>query len=189
MPRFRSEKNLNGYHLGARSIQSKFPEILVQNSKDRCGSTRTEFRENWSTFWGGPLFPVGPVGNFGWMDCALRKVVPNLFSPRSPGAPPSLHETIPISLMRGIVRWWNQGRCRGGPPLLFIGQTEAPRAEKIFLTPPPPPLISGSGWPGPSRIWRSGSATVADQYSAALTSIVLTQLTLLPYQRNYSHKK
>ena len=36
----------------ARSIQPKLPEISVQPEK---------FRKNGSTFWGGPIFPVGPV--------------------------------------------------------------------------------------------------------------------------------
>ena len=45
----------------ARSIQPKFPEI---RSKTQCiGSVQPEkFRINGSTFLGGPLFPVGPVG-------------------------------------------------------------------------------------------------------------------------------
>ena len=47
--------------LWARSIQPNFPEISVQNSMDRFGPTG-KFRKNGSTFWGGPLFPVGPVG-------------------------------------------------------------------------------------------------------------------------------
>ena len=43
--------------LWARFIQPKFP---VQNSMDRFGPEK--FRKNWSTFWGGPLFSVGPGG-------------------------------------------------------------------------------------------------------------------------------
>ena len=54
-------------------------------------------------------------------------------------------------------------RCRGGsrggargPAPLFLDQTEAQRVEnKIFET-APLPLISGSGWPPPPFIWRSG---------------------------------
>ena len=35
--------------------------------------------------------------------------------------------------------WWIQGRGPGGlDPLLFLDQTEAQRAEKIFLETPPP---------------------------------------------------
>ena len=46
-----------------------------------------------------------------------------------------------------------------GSPL-FLDQTEARRAEKSFLRPPPPPVISGSVRPGPPPlIWRSGSDT------------------------------
>ena len=44
---------------GARSIQPNFPEISAQNSMDRFGPTGKVYG---STFWGGPLFPVGPVG-------------------------------------------------------------------------------------------------------------------------------
>ena len=47
----------------ARSIQPKFPEISVQNSMDRFGPTG-KVSKNGSTFWGGPLFPVGPVRIF-----------------------------------------------------------------------------------------------------------------------------
>ena len=45
----------------ARSIQPNFPEISVQTQW--IGSVQPEkFRKNGPTFWGGPLFPVGPVG-------------------------------------------------------------------------------------------------------------------------------
>ena len=37
---------------------------------DRFSPTRKVSKKLKSTFWGGPLFPVGPVGNFGWMDHA-----------------------------------------------------------------------------------------------------------------------
>ena len=48
---------------------------------------------------------------------------------------------------------------RGRAPPLILDQTEAWRAEKKNLRPPPPlPLISGSGWPGSPFMWRSGSA-------------------------------
>ena len=43
-----------------RSIQPKFPEF--RSKTQWIGSVRLEkFRKNGSTFWGGPLFPVGPV--------------------------------------------------------------------------------------------------------------------------------
>ena len=53
------------------------------------------------------------------------------------------------------------GKGLGGhPPLLFLDQTEAQRAEKyFFLETTPPPPISGSGWPGPPFSEGSGSAT------------------------------
>ena len=58
---------------------------------------------------------------------------------------------IPLSyLMWYTVHNWTsesriQGRDPGGlDPLLFLDQTEAQRAEKIFLE-TPPPLIKGSG--------------------------------------------
>ena len=44
----------------AQSIQPKFLEISVQNSTDWFGPTGKVLKK-WSTFWGGPLFPVGPV--------------------------------------------------------------------------------------------------------------------------------
>ena len=50
-----------GMNKRARSIQPNFPEISVQNSMDRFGPTG-KVSKNGSTFWGGPLFPVGPVG-------------------------------------------------------------------------------------------------------------------------------
>ena len=46
----------------------------------------------------------------------------------------------------------SRGGVRGGrAPPLFFDQNEARRAEKIFLetVPPPPSLISASGWPHP----------------------------------------
>ena len=42
-------------------------------------------------------------------------------------------------------------------PHLLLDQTEARKAEKKNLR--PPPLILWSGWPPPPLIWRSGSAT------------------------------
>ena len=44
----------------AQSIQPKFLEISVQNSTDWFGPTGKVLKK-WSTFLGGPLFPVGPV--------------------------------------------------------------------------------------------------------------------------------
>ena len=49
--------------LWARSIQPKFPKISVQNSMDRFGPTgKVSKKRVHLNFWGGPLFPVGPVG-------------------------------------------------------------------------------------------------------------------------------
>ena len=39
-----------------------------------------KFRKNWSNFWGGPVFSVGPVGNFGWIDRARMNIICKLFS-------------------------------------------------------------------------------------------------------------
>ena len=39
--------------------------------------------------------------------------------------------------------WRIQRRGPGGPPSLFLDQTEARRAEKKYLNPPPPPLSEG----------------------------------------------
>ena len=48
----------------------------------------------------------------------------------------------------------------GGGSLLILDQTEVRGAENFFLLFPPPHfLISGSGWPGPRLIWRSGYTT------------------------------
>ena len=54
-----------------------------------------------------------------------------------------------------------QGRGLGGPgpPYCYTKVRPEGLKEMLFWTPPPPPLISWSGWPGPSLIWRSGSAT------------------------------
>ena len=53
------------------------------------------------------------------------------------------------SIKRGNCQWPHQGRAC---PPLFLDQTEAQRAKKTFFWdcphPPPPHLISGSGWPG-----------------------------------------
>ena len=49
------------------------------------------------------------------------------------------------SIKRGNCQWPLQGRAC---PLLFLDQTEAQRAQKMLFWDCPPPLISGSGWPG-----------------------------------------
>ena len=46
--------------------------------------------------------------------------------------------------------WQASGGSRVSPPSpLFLDQTEARRAEKIYCDRPPPPLIPGSGWSPP----------------------------------------
>ena len=40
------------------------------------------------------------------------------------------------------MQWRIQRRGLGGPPSLFLDQTEAQRAEKKNLRPPPPPPLS-----------------------------------------------
>ena len=187
MPRFRSEKNLNGYHLGARSIQPKFPEIFGPKLNGPVWSDRNWVSRKlvhllrWTTF-------PGQTGRKFWLNGSRPpKSGPKTFVHPSPRPPPQRNYTPFVDEGYSLVA--EPGEGPGGPHPLFLDQTEAPRAEKKKIWFNRPPLLSGSGWPGPSLIWRSGSATVADQSSAALTSIVLTQLTLLPYQRNYSHKK
>ena len=51
---YKSSKNQR-----ARSIQPQIPEILVRNVNGLVSVQPEKFRKN--TFWGGPLFPVGPV--------------------------------------------------------------------------------------------------------------------------------
>ena len=51
---YKSSKNQR-----ARSIQPQIPEILVRNVDGLVSVQPEKFRKN--TFWGGPLFPVGPV--------------------------------------------------------------------------------------------------------------------------------
>ena len=46
--------------MGRDPFNQTFPEISVQNSMDRFGPTGKVSRKR--PFWGGPLFPVGPVG-------------------------------------------------------------------------------------------------------------------------------
>ena len=133
MHRFLSEKNLNGYHLGARSIQPKFPEILVQNSMDRCGPTGTEIRENGSTF-------PGRTGRKFWSNgLRPRKSDPKTFFHPSP-------RNYTHFVDEGYSSVAEPGEGPGGPPPLFLDQTEPPRAEKNFLKPPPTYL----------RVWMTG---------------------------------
>ena len=133
MPRFRSEKNLNGYHLGARSIQSKFPEILVQNSKDRCGSRvsrKLVHLLRWTTF-------PGRTGRKFWLNgLRSQKSGPKPFFTPLPRRPPLPSRNYTHFLDEGYSSVVEPGEGPGGPPLLFIGQTEAPRAEKHFFNPP-----------------------------------------------------
>ena len=59
----------------------------------------------------------------------------------------------------GLIQWRIQGRAQGRGPPLFLVQTEAQRAKKIFLGDPPPPYLRV--WmTGPPLISRSGSGTV-----------------------------
>ena len=58
--------------------------------------------------------------------------------------------------------WRIQGRGQGGPPPLFLYQTEARRTENHFLE-TRTPLISGSEWTGSPLIWRSGSIAQSDR--------------------------
>ena len=55
-----------------------------------------------------------------------------------------------------VMQW----RIQGKPPPPYC----YPKLRQLETDPtpatPPPPLISGSGWPGPSLIWRFGYATV-----------------------------
>ena len=52
----------------------------------------------------------------------------------------TLHQSVALNLS-DMWQWWIQERGRGLSPHLFLDQTEARRAEKIFFgdTPPPPP--------------------------------------------------
>ena len=82
------------------------------------------------------------------------------------------------------------GVSRGAPPPpLFLDETEARRAENIFfLNHPPPPLISGSGWPAP-LIWRSGSVTALNRLYQLLkrkTIIIMHACLSLPGKRTYT---
>ena len=52
-----------------------------------------------------------------------------------------------------------QGRAQGGPPPLFLDQTEARRAEKIIFWDHSPPFSQDLDDPPPHLMWRSGSTT------------------------------
>ena len=84
-------------------------------------------------------------------------------------APPSLRKHPFLLALRRCGRFAAKSEekrmfSQASPPFLLLDQNEARRAEKIFLETPPPPLISGCGWPPllppPPLIWRPGSATV-----------------------------
>ena len=93
----------------------------------------------------------------------------------------------PLRRREVAIQWWIQGR--GPPPPLFLDENEARRAGKMFfLRPAPPlppylriwmtapPLISGSGWPPPPLIWRSGSATaIVDVLTPSNNDVNLVQ--------------
>ena len=82
--------------LWARSIQPKFPEISIQNSMDRFGPT--------GKVWGGPIFPVGPVGILvEWIapfDWLLRRCTGNWVKTRAPKHSHSEieHENDPVAI-------------------------------------------------------------------------------------------
>ena len=69
----------------ARSIQPKFPEILVQNSMDRFGPTGKVSKKRVHLL-RGPLFPVEPVGILvEWiapLDSRTRKTTSTRFDSR-----------------------------------------------------------------------------------------------------------
>ena len=70
--------------------------------------------------------------------------------------------TISLNCL-STLQWQIQGRARGppppSPPPLFLDQTEAQRAEKIWGRPVPPPLLSKGLDDRPHLISRSGSGT------------------------------
>ena len=112
-----------------RSKQPKCPEISVQNSMDRFSPTG-KVSKNWSTFWGGPLFPVRPVG------ILVEWIAPIWRTPPSPPPinlkPPLLsHPTQLISINLDIqsttfvsISSWNRSnsdavREQGHPKSIF----------------------------------------------------------------------
>ena len=65
------------------------------------------------------------------------------------------------------MQWRIQGR---GPPPLFLDQTEARRAETIFLSahpPPPPPYL---------RVWMTGVPPLSQGLDPALKCIVINDV-------------
>ena len=70
----------------------------------------------------------------------------------------SLFQLIFENLVQPLP-WQIQGRGPGAhpPPLIFRPKWDPKGRTNFFWD--RVPLISGSGWPGPPLIWRSGSAT------------------------------
>ena len=72
--------------------------------------------------------------------------------------------------MKPGLQWQIQGSGRGvggaaPPPPFIVRQNWGHTGRKnCFGERPPPSLISGSGWPDPSLIWRSGSASGLNIY-------------------------
>ena len=80
----------------------------------------------------------------------------------------NINLTTKVNEKIGKKPWRIEGR---GPVVvlgggLFLKQTEAWRAEKKFLRPPPPSLSQGLDDPAPSITWRSESATEKRQWRA-----------------------
>ena len=69
--------------------------------------------------------------------------------------PFSITDTDITCKRNDAIQWRIQGRGPGSP-LTFGPNWGLKGWKKKFKT--PPPLISGSGWPGSPFIWRSGSA-------------------------------
>ena len=56
----------------------------------------------------------------------------------------------------------------------------------VFETaPPPPPLISGSGWPGSPFIWRSGSAPAYSSIKWGVLGLIFAGYVPLAFQSPY----
>ena len=108
----------------ARSIQPKFPEISVQNSMDRFGLTG-KFRKNCFTFWGGPLFAVGPV----WILVECR-IAPQ-FRRNFCGWTEPIHWVFDWNFQKCLL---NGSRRGAHNPLQYGCQWN------MYPLPPPPPL-------------------------------------------------